>query len=671
MRSYIKYIGVIDKSDKVHCVKFTKGVNVITGKSSTGKSAMIEIFDYCFGSSEFTVPSGIITDNSALYFVVLSVQDTNIIIARIHGKTKAFFNEESELPDIENLTLSYFKKELFIPLADFKRLIGNYYGLDIEDTDIDLLDKKHTGKAKGRPSIRHMTSFMLQHQNLIANKHSIFYRFDEKEKREQTIEQFKIFAGFVNQEYFITKQKLAEEERSLKKLENKQVSIFEQEKLNINLLEDLLKEFLAITGTQLFTDNATILLLSPAITLEKLLNIKIESDYESNESLNQLKELKDFRNGLYTKKRALLIKLNDINTSIKYANDYKTHLNNLDNETAVKIHLSECPFCKTLNDNISKDTNELVDAIDWLNKELSKTPYMLGSFEAEQKKIEEEVKVVASEISDKNNKILKLEEITKNLGNNKDLEEQGLKTKLKIENLLENIINKNITSLDERITRIKDEILRLKTLLKNDFNVTQQIKLAETYINKSMKEIGANFEFEDSYQPINLKFSLESFDLWHEKSKYDKIYLRSMGSGANWLYSHLTLFMALHKYFCSLGNNSLLPPILFLDQPSQVYFPTAIADNNIEKFDAKELKDKEGKKTNLDEDLNAVTNLFNQLVTFCKTTLEETGIEPQIIITDHADNLTLDNDIDFEDLVNGRRWRRRGFIEDVGKEKDE
>lgn len=59
-----------------------------------------------------------------------------------------------------------------------------------------------------------------------------------------------------------------------------------------------------------------------------------------------------------------------------------------------------------------------------------------------------------------------------------------------------------------------------------------------------------------------------------------------MRSGANWLYSHLTLFMALHKYFCSLDNKSKIPLILFLDQPTQVYFPTSIKDNE-DKFDAK------------------------------------------------------------------------------------
>ena len=65
----------------------------------------------------------------------------------------------------------------------------------------------------------------------------------------------------------------------------------------------------------------------------------------------------------------------------------------------------------------------------------------------------------------------------------------------------------------------------------------------------------------------------------------------------------------------------------------------------------------------MDEDLSSVSNLFSQLIIFCKTTSEETGMTPQIIITDHADNLELDVEgIDFESLVNGRRWREHGFI---------
>ena len=47
MRSYIKYLGVIDKLDNCHYISLKEGLNIITGRSSTGKSAIIELFDYC------------------------------------------------------------------------------------------------------------------------------------------------------------------------------------------------------------------------------------------------------------------------------------------------------------------------------------------------------------------------------------------------------------------------------------------------------------------------------------------------------------------------------------------------------------------------------------------------------------------------------------------------
>ena len=658
MRSYLKYIGVIDKSDKVHFVEFGYGVNVITGKSSTGKSAMIEIFDYCFGSSEFTIPAGIITDNAQLYFIVLSVKETNIILARSQNIAKAFLKEETSLPDIENLSMQYFEDSFFIAFADFKLELGRYFGLEIVDTDEDLQDREFRHMKKARPSIRNMTPFMLQHQNLIANKHAIFYRFDEKEKKEQTIDQFKIFAGFVNQEYFTIKQKLADEERTFKKLMNQQKNIDEQKEQNSKEYEGMLNEFFAITGNKLFDEKAKAILLNPANYLNQIRTKKIESNYESQEALIQLQKLKEHKNTLYAQQRTLQIKLKDINSSVEYTNKYREHLSSLPEMGDAKIHLSKCPFCKTSNEIISTEANLLLNAIEWLNNELGKSTYFLDSFEADKKRFEEEIRGIKSQITNVYNEISRLENITTDLQVNRDLEVQGLKVKLKIENFLEKLIDTKSSNLEDSIRSSKSEIEHLRGILRDRYNVEQQLKNAKTYIDNTMKQIGDNFDFEDSYKPINLKFSLESFELWHEKSQREKIYLRSMGSGANWLYSHLTLFMALHKYFCSLGNQALIPQILFLDQPSQVYFPTSIKDTD-EHFDAKKLKEKEGEQEKTDDDLIAVVNLFDQMVAFCSETLEETGIEPQIIITDHADNLKMHN-ADFDSLVNNRRWRERG-----------
>ena len=232
MKCYLKYIAVLDHKDKLHSVEFTTGVNVITGKSSTGKSAMIEIFDYCFGNFYNTVPTGIITDNAKLYFIVISIGDSNIVLARNPKNKKGFLREETTPPKLSIFDQTYFKDEYFLPISDFKKALGHHFGLIIEDTDTDLDDRKYryqNAKAP-RPSVRNFTSFMFQHQNLVANKHSLFYRFDEKEKREQTIDQFKIFAGFVTQDYFIKKQQLSELERELKILENKQRSVKDMQK---------------------------------------------------------------------------------------------------------------------------------------------------------------------------------------------------------------------------------------------------------------------------------------------------------------------------------------------------------------------------------------------------------------------------------------------------------
>ena len=659
MKSHVKYLGVLDKSNKIHHVEFSTGVNIITGKSSTGKSAMIELFDYCFGSSEFTIPSGIITDSADVYFMILAIKDTFITIGRSPNWSKKFLKFESELPNIENLKKEYFEESYFS--KDFNVELGHYLGLDINDIDEDKTVIDYTGRKKGRPSVRNMVPFLLQHQNLVANKHSLFYRFDEKEKREQTIDQFKIFAGFVKQEYYTIKQSLADEQRNLKRLENQQKALIEQNDFNSKRLNGLLDEYYAITGNKLTDETIIQILINPANTLQKLGAKNILANYESEQSSNELKKLKDKKNELYSKKRILQNKFNDISSSIEYANKHFHDIENLTNESEEKVKVSECPFCSTRNEKILDETNQLKSAISWLNSELLKSNYLLDSFESDKRQVQEQISALDKEIKLIYQKINKLEEITSGLEKNRSLEEQGLKVKLKIENLLESLVGKDNTSLEEQLNTSKQKIQSYEKELKEKFDVTNKLSNAGKYINTAMKKIGEKFDFEETYKPINLKFSLESFDLWHEKESGEKIYLRSMGSGANWLYSHVTLFLALHKFFCSLGEQSLLPPILFLDQPSQVYFPTSIKDEDAG-FNIHDIVAKKGTNTK-DEDLNAVTNLFNQLVTFCKTTFEETGIEPQIIVTAHADHLKLYNNIDFESLVNGRRWRQRGFIQ--------
>lgn len=107
-----------------------------------------------------------------------------------------------------------------------------------------------------------------------------------------------------------------------------------------------------------------------------------------------------------------------------------------------------------------------------------------------------------------------------------------------------------------------------------------------------------------------------------------------MGSGENWVGYHLIVHLALHKWFVS--KNRPVPRFLFIDRPSQVYFP---AD-----------KDVDGSMDNVeDEDRNAVARMFK----LAASVVEEMSPGLQIIITDHAD---IKQDWFQQCVV--QRWRR-------------
>ena len=79
MKSYIKEIIIFNKLGEKRTVPLNQGVNIITGESKTGKSALVEIIDYCLCSTRCTIPKGKITDFShfvAEFFEYHDFQDT-------------------------------------------------------------------------------------------------------------------------------------------------------------------------------------------------------------------------------------------------------------------------------------------------------------------------------------------------------------------------------------------------------------------------------------------------------------------------------------------------------------------------------------------------------------------------------------------------------------------
>lgn len=86
MKSYIKAIIIFNKKGEKRVVPLKQGVNIITGESKTGKSALVEIIDYCLCSTRCTIPKGKITDFSYLYTLVMAISDIPMLLLGIIGK---------------------------------------------------------------------------------------------------------------------------------------------------------------------------------------------------------------------------------------------------------------------------------------------------------------------------------------------------------------------------------------------------------------------------------------------------------------------------------------------------------------------------------------------------------------------------------------------------------
>lgn len=699
MKCYVRYIGVIDQKNELHSVKFKQGLNIITGKSSKGKSAILDIFDYCMGSSEDTIPQGIITQRAKLFFTVWRFSGMAVVAGRrADNANQCVLREVSAeqakhvlayVKDVDN----FFTAQYQLSRIEFSKSLGRYFGVTMDDIDTDPLQKQLMRQKSPTPSIRSFASFMLQHQNLVANRHAIFYRFDEKRKREQAIDHFKIFMGIVGEDYFDLAKELAEAETELKRA---LAVIPKQEQIKsagIGEMAAYLREFYALAGTPLTDLTAEEIWMRPAQALERLIGIAVTVDGQSDTFDATRKELRTRKAELMAEIQKALNTRYLLDVSTQQVEGFAGAMTDLPIPTATHLDNAVCPVCASPSEAAEDEANRLSAAIHWLNGELKVSAYAREGIGQERRDIDETLKKARQALRQVERALRPLDQEADRLQRSKSVDAAAQKAKIKLEIAIERRIESPPSETTELVKSLQDRVADLKSK-KALRDVEPRLLALQRDINRRLEIVGTSFDFEDSYKNGSLKFDIDSFDLWHETPGINggpdkKVFLRSMGSGANWLYSHLTLFLSLHYQFAAQADCKL-PPVLFLDQPTQVYFPSA---DYGKEFNAAQLRanqdgtsasapgspqseetadehatraanspvDTHTRISTTDDDLNTVAKMFTVLAKFCDETAQEVGNKPQIIVCDHADRLELGEGYEFEDFVAGR-WRERGFI---------
>ncbi len=616
-------------------IELNNGLNIITGQSKSGKSALLEIIDYCFGSTNSTIPKGKITDFTYLYSIVLKINNQELIIGRKNfkydGRNSMFLKIENHEIEISKISLEYFTENYFNQRSRVIREVENLLGLTITDTTT-LSDEK----KEGRPSIRNMMSYLLQHQNLVASKFALFYRFDDSRKREKVINQFPVFAGWVDQQYYSYKHKLDLHLKELKRKERENVNnkkYYDQKKESIfqtfnhyyMLIGEQLDKNISLEDLLLLKDNL------PTFNDKGYMSEEIKKEYK--QAILELEEKRRIKH-----KYELVI--SNLENSEQYGNEYIKNLSKLKNKSDLskpKIDSYVCPLCGNSETDVNKEIHQINNSINWLQREISEVQQHKNSYVEEINDYQNKIIEIDKEIKTRLNNIKELERINQEIQNGKSLTEQVIYAKAKID-LEVDIINNNFKILNENeLDELKQRIAELREKI-DGYVLDNYYAEAIAFINSHMNNIVNKLDFEDEFKPAKLVFELENtFDLYHyDRKNKSRIYLSEMGSGANWLSCHIGLFLAIMRYFCSQKNSSI-PKFLFFDQPSQVYFPDTsfpISDN----------------KQTENIDVIAVKKIYLTILNEIEDIYKKTGIKPQVIVTDHVTNLDIDG-YDFKSYI--------------------
>jgi len=211
-----------DQTKSIRSVTFFPGrLNIISGVSRTGKSAIIPIIDYCLGSDRCTIPTGIIRQKTAWFGVVVRTSEGEKLFARREPETQQA---------TDDMYVAEGREQLVVPLLIQKNTTRDLVKQRLDHlaglTKLSFSADDPQG-GLGRPSFRDLAAFTFQPQNIVANPNALFYKADTVEHRQKLRSIFPYVLGAISAETLGRRHQLQQLQRELRRKEQELAAISE------------------------------------------------------------------------------------------------------------------------------------------------------------------------------------------------------------------------------------------------------------------------------------------------------------------------------------------------------------------------------------------------------------------------------------------------------------
>lgn len=208
------------KNGKQRVLKFEPDkVNVITGESNTGKSAILEIVDYCLFASSPQISDSIINENVEWYGLKFLINDKAYTIARKSftrvASNEYYFSSIGNIPKkfpVSNNTESALK-----PIIETEFSINSTTKFTYGSNQLKLGSKI---------SLRYFLMFNTISQDIITESRDIYFDKQDNSRYKEALPRiFDIATGIESVENILFKERKEQLEKKLILLENKSSKI--------------------------------------------------------------------------------------------------------------------------------------------------------------------------------------------------------------------------------------------------------------------------------------------------------------------------------------------------------------------------------------------------------------------------------------------------------------
>lgn len=613
----IKSIHIYSHDGRRRDLEFHDGLNVITGRSSTGKSALSDIIEYCMGRSTFNIPEGVIQESVAWFAVIYRFEDEEVLIAKPSpGRGRG------------SCGLAMVRRGTAIDAPDFANLVVN----DDDDGVVSLLSRllgipenrtavpmEHSRESYDA-NIKHTYYYLFQKQTIVANKDQLFYRQNEQHQPQAIKDTLPILLGVSSHDRFNLESRLRAVQRDLrlnsKLLEEARRAIDTSEEKAIGLHSEARAVGILQSGPS--ADIAIVDSLRPALAWRPA-PIPEDDGQRVTAIDNDLIALREQR-------REIHLRLDAAQQYAKRAEGFQTEaVEQHDRLTSIKaLPVNKAtgewqwPFAEKDLSLASPIAGFLLAELETLDREMcavvGERPQLDGYLDEQRR----ELQAVSDQIRNKEVELsaaIAANEVISQMGSRNNAASRVVgRISLFLEGLLPDT---ELARLEGEERRLKAKVTDLEQRIGADDSGT---RLASTMNNISMHMSGYIADLGGEFSQYPARLDLHNLTVAIDRPGRP-IYMGRTGGGENHLAYHLAALLALHRF--ATNQNQPIPRFLLIDQPTQVYFPSeaiyAQAGGSIER-------------TEKDADLEAVRRLFELFDRFAK----EDAPGFQVIVTEHA-----------------------------------